>query len=172
MRRLGIPALWLLHFLPLVALAPVGIAIGMLACALVTKRRRIARANLRLCFPELTSRQREALLRRHFRVFGRAILESSIAWWGSLARLRKVVRLVGTQHINALKGQPVIAFVPHFVGIELEGLRLSADYGGAAVYVRQKDRFVDAFLKRKRERFPGSRMILRQEGVKAIVAVL
>ena len=38
--------------------------------------------------------------------------------------------------------------------------------------MRQKDAFVDAFLKRKRERFPGSRMILRQEGVKAIVAAL
>jgi KDO2-lipid IV(A) lauroyltransferase len=38
--------------------------------------------------------------------------------------------------------------------------------------VRQKDPFVDAFLKRKRERFPGSRMILRQEGVRAIVTAL
>jgi KDO2-lipid IV(A) lauroyltransferase len=31
---------------------------------------------------------------------------------------------------------------------------------------------VDAFLKRKRERFPGTRMILRQEGVKAILRAL
>ena len=49
-------------------------------------------------------------------------------------------------------------------------MRVSLDYRGAAVYVRQKDAFVDAFLRRKRERFPGSRMILRQEGVRAIVA--
>jgi len=172
MSRVGILALWLLHFLPLFVLAPVGSGIGMLAYAVVAKRRRIARTNLRMCFPELTSRAREKLLRRHFRAFGRAILESGIAWWGSPARLRKVVRLVGTEHIDAVRGQPVIAFVPHFVGIELEGIRLSADYRGAAVYVRQKDAFVDAFLKRKRERFAGSRMILRQEGVKAIVAVL
>jgi KDO2-lipid IV(A) lauroyltransferase len=41
-----------------------------------------------------------------------------------------------------------------------------------AVYVRQKDAFVDAFLKRKRERFPGTRMVLRQEGVKAILRAL
>ncbi len=172
MSRLGIFTLWLLHFLPLAVLAPLGHGIGMLAYALIAKRRRIARTNLHLCFPELTSGAREQLLRRHFRTFGRAILESGIAWWGSPERLRNVVRLIGTEHVDAVKGQPVIAFVPHFVGIELEGMRMSLDYGGAAVYVRQKDPFVDAFLKRKRERFPDSRMILRQEGVKAIISVL
>lgn len=169
MSRIGIFTLWLLHFLPLAVLAPLGQGLGMLAYALIAKRRRIARTNLRLCFPELSAPERERLLRRHFRAFGRALLESSIAWWSSAERLRRVVRLEGTEHVDAIKGQAAIAFVPHFVGIELEGMRMSLDYKGAAVYVRQKDPYVDAFLKRKRERFPGSRMILRQEGVKAIV---
>jgi KDO2-lipid IV(A) lauroyltransferase len=170
MSRLGIFLLWLLHFLPLPVLAPIGQGTGMLAYALVAKRRRIARTNLRLCFPELSPAERERLLRRHFRAFGRALLESGIAWWSSPERLRRVVRLEGTEHADAVKGEAAIAFVPHFVGIELEGMRMSLDYRGAAVYVKQKDAFVDAFLKRKRERFPGSRMILRQEGVKAIVS--
>lgn len=169
MSRLGIFVLWLLHFLPLPVLAPIGQGVGMLAYALIAKRRRIGRTNLRLCFPHLSVRERERLLRRHFRAFGRAIIESSIAWWGSAARLRRVVKLEGTEHIDALQGQRVIGLVPHFVGIELEGLRMTMDYRGAAVYVKQKDPFVDAFLKSKRERFPGTRMISRQEGVKAIV---
>lgn len=172
MSRLGIFALWLLHFLPLGLLAPMGKALGVLAYVFVPKRRHIARTNLRLCFPEMSAAAREQLLRRHFRAFGRAILESGIAWWSSPERLRRIVRLVGTQHAEAIDGKPVIAFAPHFVGIELEGIRVSLDYRGAAVYVRQKDAFVDAFLKRRRERFPGSRMILRQEGVRAIVTAL
>jgi KDO2-lipid IV(A) lauroyltransferase len=172
MARIGILALWLLHFLPLGLLAPLGQALGMLAYVFVPKRRRIARTNLRLCFAELDTSAHEQLLRQHFRAFGRAILESGIAWWGSPERLRQAVRLTGTQHADAIDGKPVIAFVPHFVGIELEGMRISLDYRGAAVYVRQKDAFVDAFLKRRRERFPGSRMILRQEGVRAIVTAL
>jgi KDO2-lipid IV(A) lauroyltransferase len=170
MSRIGIFVLWLLHFLPLAILAPIGQGLGMLAYVLIGKRRRIARTNLRLCFPQQSPAERERLLRRHFRAFGRALLESSIAWWSSPERLRRVVRLEGTEHVDAVKGQAAIAFVPHFVGIELEGMRMSLDYKGAAVYVKQKDAYVDAFLKRKRERFPGSRMILRQEGVKAIVS--
>jgi KDO2-lipid IV(A) lauroyltransferase len=167
MSRIGIFVLWLLHFLPLPLLAPIGASLGMVAYALIRKRRRIARTNLRLCFPAMPEAERERLLRRHFRAFGRALLESSIAWWGSPARLRRVVKLEGTEHLDALAGKPVIGLVPHFVGIELEGLRMTMDYRGAAVYVKQKDPFVDAFLKRKRERFPGTRMISRQEGVKA-----
>jgi KDO2-lipid IV(A) lauroyltransferase len=172
MSRLGIFTLWLLHFLPLALLAPVGRAIGMGAYVLIAKRRRIARTNLRLCFPDLSSEAREQLLRRHFRCFGRALVESSIAWWGSPERLRRVVRIEGREHVESLKGERFIGFVPHFVGIELEGLRMTADYRGVAVYVRQKDKYVDAFLKRKRERFAGTRMIARQEGVKAILRAL
>jgi KDO2-lipid IV(A) lauroyltransferase len=172
MSRLGIFTLWLLHFLPLALLAPVGRAIGMGAYVLIAKRRRIARTNLRLCFPDLSSEAREQLLRRHFQCFGRALVESSIAWWGSAERLRRVVRIEGREHVESLKGERFIGFVPHFVGIELEGLRMTADYRGVAVYVRQKDKYVDAFLKRKRERFAGTRMIARQEGVKAILRAL
>jgi KDO2-lipid IV(A) lauroyltransferase len=170
--RAGLLLLWLLHFLPLPFLASIGSAVGMVAYALIGKRRRIARTNLRLCFPHLPPAARERLLRRHFRCFGRALLASGIAWWSSPTRLRRVVRLEHAERLDALAGQPVIALAPHFVGIELEGLRVSLDYPGAAVYVRQKDRFVDAFLKRRRERFAGTRMFLRSAGIKPIVRAL
>lgn len=169
---LTIFTLWSLHFLPLPLLAPIGKGVGMLAYALVPERRRVARTNLERCFPELSPRQRERLLRQHFRCFGRAILEAGIAWWGSPERLRRSVRIEGREHVDALQGGLFICLVPHFVGLELEGLRATMDYRGVAVYVHQKDRYIDAFLKRKRERFDGTRMIARQEGVKAILRAL
>jgi KDO2-lipid IV(A) lauroyltransferase len=150
-------------------LAPTGQGIGMIAYLAIAKRRRIARTNLKLCFPELTDAQRERLLRRHFRCFGRGILESCIAWWGAPERLRRTVRIEGQEHVDAMQGERFIGLVPHFVGIELEGLRMTMDYRGLAVYVHQKDPYIDRFLKRKRERFEGTRMIARQEGVKAIL---
>jgi KDO2-lipid IV(A) lauroyltransferase len=167
--RIAIFVLWLLHFLPLPVLAPIGQGVGMLAYLGVARRRRIARINLKLCFPELDDAQRERLLRRHFRCFGRAILEAGIAWWGAPERLRRTVRIEGQEHMAAIQGERFICLVPHFVGIELEGLRMTMDYRGLAVYVHQKDAYIDAFLKLKRERFEGTRMIARQEGVKAIL---
>jgi len=170
--RLGIFVLWLLHFLPLPLLAPLGRGVGILAYALIAKRRRIAATNLALCFPDMPQQARDRLLRRHFQCFGRALVESSIAWWGSPARLRRVVRIEGQEHVEALQGERFIALVPHFIGIELEGIRMTMDYRGVAVYVRQRDPYVDAFLKRKRERFAGTRMVARQEGVKPILRAL
>ncbi|MCC7549599.1 MAG: lipid A biosynthesis acyltransferase [Burkholderiales bacterium] len=170
--RIGIFVLWLLHFLPLPWLALIGRGVGMTALAVVGKRRRIAAANLALCFPDMAPAQRARLLRQHFQCFGRALVESSIAWWGSPERLRRIVRIEGQEHVDAMKGERFIALVPHFVGIELEGIRMTMDYRGVAVYVRQRDPYVDAFLKRKRERFTGTRMVARQEGVKPILRAL
>jgi KDO2-lipid IV(A) lauroyltransferase len=172
MSRLGIFLLWLLHFLPLPALAPIGSALGMLIYHLVPRRRRIASVNVNLCFPELSQLERERLVRRHFRSFGRAIVDSGVAWWGTPRRLRRVVRLEGAEHIEGSAQQPVLALAPHFVGVELIGQRLAMQYRGASVYQRQKDRVLNAFLKRKRERFPGTRLFARQEGIKPILRAL
>ena len=170
--RFVIALLWLLHWLPLSLLAPLGQLVGMFAYWLVASRRRVARINLGLCFPDLTSQRREKLLREHFRAFGRGLVEGGIAWWGSPERLRRMVRIEGQEHVDALDGQLFIVLVPHFVGIELEGLRMTLDYRGVAVYVQQKNPYIDAFLKRRRERFRGTRMISRQEGVKAVLRAL
>lgn len=167
--RLAIGALWLLHFLPLGALARIGTFAGDVLRALGTERREVARTNLRLCFPDWDETRREAVLKAHFRAVGRSILEATIAWWASEARLRRIVRIEGEEHARALGDRRVIYLVPHFVGIELEGLRMSMDYKGMAVYSHQKNRIFDEFLVRARSRFPGTRMVARQEGVKTLL---
>jgi KDO2-lipid IV(A) lauroyltransferase len=172
MARLAIVLLWLLHFLPLPVLAAIGQGVGMLLYAFVPKRRRIARINLKLCFPVLSDAERERLVRRHFRCFGRAIVESGIAWWSRPARLRRIVRLEGKEHVEGVVNRRVIGLAPHFVGLELIGQRLTLEYRGASMYVRQKDPVFNTFLKRRRERFPGSRLFSRQEGIKPVLRAL
>ncbi|MFO1320589.1 MAG: lysophospholipid acyltransferase family protein [Burkholderiales bacterium] len=164
--RIALGWLWLLHLLPLWCLAPIGRATGWLLFALSKERRHVARRNLALCFPEWTEAQREAVVRRHFQRFGRALLESSIAWFGSPAQLRRTVRVEDWHHVPA-DGR-FILLVPHFVALDLEGIRLTLEYKGLAVYAHQKNRYFDDFLVRVRSRF-GSRMVARQEGVKAIL---
>ena len=40
--------------------------------------------NLRLCFPERSEAWRRAVMRRHFIVFGCALLDRALFWWASL----------------------------------------------------------------------------------------
>lgn len=167
--RLLIGFLWLLHFLPLPVLARIGSLAGDVLRLIGTERRRVARTNLRLCFPAWDEARIQEVLKAHFRAVARSMLEATIVWWASEARIRRLVRIEGEEHVQALAGRRVIFLVPHFVGIELEGLRMSMDYRGMAVYSHQKNRAFDEFLVRVRSRFPGTRMVARQEGVKAIL---
>ena len=73
MTRIGLGLIWLLHWLPLSLLAPLGRAAGLLLYALAAERRRVVLTNLRLCFPELREAQRVQLARDHFAVFARSL---------------------------------------------------------------------------------------------------
>ena len=167
--RLAIGVFWLLHFLPLAVLARIGALAGLAFMVFGRERREVARTNLALCFPAWDKARREAVLRAHFRALGRSFFEAGIVWWGSEERIRRIVRIEGEEHVRAQGDRRVIFLVPHFAGIEMEGLRMSMDYKGMAVYSHQKNRVFDEFLVRVRSRFPGTRMAARQEGVKALL---
>ncbi|HSD60010.1 MAG TPA: lysophospholipid acyltransferase family protein [Burkholderiales bacterium] len=172
MIRLGIFLLWLLHFLPLAVLARLGAGAGLLFMALDARRRDNARTNLRLCFPRLGEGERQRLLRGHFKAFGRGILERGLTFWSSKERLRRIVRCEGVEHWEAVRGRPVILLVPHFVGLDIGGIRLSIDYEGVSMYSRQRNRAVDALLLRSRLRFGKTRLWRRQEGLRPLVTYL
>ena len=167
--RLAIGALWLLHFLPLGVLARVGAFAGDRVAGAREGAARSGPNQPQALLSRLGRSPARGVLKAHFRAVGRSILEATIAWWASEARLRRLVRIEGEEHARALGDRRVIFLVPHFVGIELEGLRMSMDYKGMAVYSHQKNRVFDEFLVRVRSRFPGTRMVARQEGVKTLL---
>ncbi len=167
--RLAIGVFWLLHFLPLAVLARIGAVAGLAFMVFGRERREVARTNLALCFPGWDEARRETVLRAHFRAIGRSFFEAGIVWWGSEKRIRRIVRIEGEEHARAQGDRRIILLVPHFAGIEMEGLRNSMNCPGMAVYSHQKNRVFDEFLVRVRSRFPGARMVARQEGVKPLL---
>lgn len=172
MSRIGIFLIWLLHFLPLGLLAPLGEGLGLLLYAFGRERRRVARVNLRLCFPEMTDDEREALVQRHFRAFGRSVLERGILWWSSKERIRRLIRIEGLEHWQAVADRPVIWLAPHFVGLDMGGVRLTTESPLVSMYSRQKNPLFDALLLHSRTRFGNSPMVSRQEGVKPVVRAM
>lgn len=163
---------WLLHFLPLALLAPLGQGVGMLLYALGRERRRVARINLRLCFPELTERERESLLRRHFRAFGRSLVEYGILWWSPKARVQRLVRIEGLENWQAAAGKPTIWLAPHFVGLDMGGVRLTTEFPLVSIYSRQKHARFDRLLRHGRTRFGDTTLFSRQDGIRPVVKAL
>lgn len=167
--RLGLALIWLLHFLPLRLLAPVGRGFGMLLYALARERRRVTLTNLRLCFPQWSETERVRIARRHFQAFGRSLLEHGILWWSSRERVLELIRIEGLHHWQAAAGRPVILLAPHFVGLDMGGIRLGAEHRVVSVYSQQKNPTFDAVLYRGRTRFVMPDLYSRQDGIRPVV---
>ena len=172
MTRLGLGLIWLLHWLPLALLAPLGRAAGLLLYALAGERRRVVLTNLRLCFPDLREPQRVQLARNHFAVFTRSLLEHGILWWGSRERVLRMVRIEGVEHWRAVRDRPVIWLSPHFVGLDMGGIRLTAEYPLVSVYSKQKNPVFDAVLLHGRTRLGPTELYSRQDGIRPVAKAI
>jgi KDO2-lipid IV(A) lauroyltransferase len=169
--RLLVLMMWLMHFLPLPVLGRLGEAVGSLMFAAIPKRRRIALANLRLCMPELSERERTKLAHRHFQAYARSIFERSLLWWASPARVSRLIRIEPAVPQAAMESGPTILLCPHFVCLDVAGVA-SRVIPVSTIYVPQKNKVFDDLLRRGRERWGPVRLITRKEGIKPILRAL
>ena len=168
---LAVALLWALHWLPTPALAALGRSLGRLLYRF--GRGRVTDVNLAQCFPGMPEPERKALALRHFEALGRNALELGVLWFGSDERLARLVRLVGAGNLEGWRDKPVIVFAPHFVGVDICGVRIARELGRtASIYSRQKNPGLDRFLMRGRMRANSPLMLPRQDGMRPIVKAL
>jgi len=127
----------------------------------VARRRRIALANLRACFPQWTERARRRTGRALFRNFARSALDHGVLWRGSDAQVMALVRVEGLERLARARGRALILLAPHFVGLDAGGIRLSAEQQVVTIYARQSNAVWDHWLKVGRERFNAPLLIAR-----------
>jgi Kdo2-lipid IVA lauroyltransferase/acyltransferase len=167
----GLLVLWLVHFLPLPWIGALGSALGSVLYRF--GRGRVTRINLALCFPAMPEAERHALGERHFRMLGRNALELSVMTWGTEAELLRMTKVEGLEHLKAAEGRPVIALAPHFIGLNMGGIRVAYEYPGtASIYSRQKNPTVDRVFLKARTRFGAPHLVSRQEGLRSVIRVV
>lgn len=165
---LGVFILWLTHFLPLRWIGAIGAGLGAILYRF--GRGRVTRINLALCFPDMPERERHELGLRHFRMLGRNAVELSVMVWGSEEQLLRLIRVEGMEHLAAAEGRPVIALAPHFIGLNMGGIRVAHEYPGtASIYSRQKNPVLDRIFLKARTRFGNPHLVSRQEGLRSVI---
>ena len=94
----------------------IGSLIGRGAHAVGGTRRAIVRRNIELCFPHLTTGERNALTKRHFLALGMSIIEMGLGRWGSDRLHMRLGHIEGMQHIDAAMkaGKGIILLSAHF----------------------------------------------------------
>ena len=119
--RLLVALLRLLQHLPMPALVAVGRGVGALLHRFGQRRRRIALRNLELCFPHQSPAERAAVVREHFALLGRSLVERALLWYAPVERLRGLIQVEGDIHLAERSPRPVMWLVPHFLGLEVAG---------------------------------------------------
>ena len=169
MARAGVFLLWLLHFLPFRVLVWIGTTLGSVLYLLAAERRRVGAINLTLCFPALSDEARKKLLRDHFKMFSRGLIERSILWWSSGAHIRSLIRVDGMEHFEAVKDKSAILLTPHFVGMDVGGQWIAQYTDTVCMYAKQKNRYLTELLLKKRARFRNQHLYSRQQGLRPIL---
>ena len=164
--------LWMLHWLPYGLLRRLSAPLGWLSWYIAGSRRRVALINLSLCFPEWTPAQRERIARQHFSAFIASLLAQGITWFAPRERLCRTVELVDRHHFDAVRDGPVILLAPHFMGLDMAGVRLSADFPLISMYGKHKNPRIDALICRYRTRFPDGLLFSRQDGLRPVLRAL
>ena len=159
--------------LPLPVTRALGAALGALLYLVAADRRRVARINLRACFPQMRERERRALSRAHFRAFAQSVLDRGLIWWGSRARIEKHVRWIDLHHFEEAAAQgPVIVLAPHFVGLDAGGVRFSMLMHAISMYSHQKNKVLDDAILAARSRFNKPLLLSRQDGMRGAIRAM
>ena len=132
-----------------------GRGLGALLHVVLVGRRRVARRNVALCFPELSPPTREALVAGSFRELGIGLFEFIRAWWGTLDALPRHTRVLGLEHLQAARtgGRGVILLSGHFVTLEICGRLLCQHAPIAGMYRPHAQPVMEWAVRRGRMRY-------------------
>lgn len=142
-----------LTFLPYRPQMRFGRVLGRIGYRLIPGRRRIAEANIRICFPKLDEAAQRNLVRKHFESLGMGIFELAMAWWASDARTGRLTTITGLEHIKSAQnsGRGIVIISGHFAGQELSGRGVARHlHKVAGMYRPARNKLADQFLRRGR----------------------
>lgn len=171
--HLGIGLLRLMAWLPLPVIRGIGAALGLLLYGVIASRRKVARRNIQIAFPDASDEVLRRRVRQHFVVFVQAWLDRAWLWHGPAWMTRRRLRITGAVDEVSQDG-PIVLFVPHFVGLDAAGMAVTQQLPRpmVAIYTNQANPVIDAWVLARRQRFGNIKMFGRAAGVKEIVAAL
>ena len=99
---LGVILLYIVTWLPFPVIRGLGRGTGWLLGKLAKSRVKVARRNIRLCYPQMSAEAQEELVKHNLRRAGMAVYETAMGWWWPDWRVRKHGVVEGFEHVEAI----------------------------------------------------------------------
>ncbi len=144
--------LWLLAHLPWAIQLRLGAGIGRLFYRLGPQRVSDTRINIRLCFPEKTEAEREAMVRDVFRNAGISIFETLIAWFRDIRPLQEKASYSGLENLQAARqnGRGFLLIGAHYSTMDICAVLSSGYVQLDMIYRPQKNPVFEYLMTRSR----------------------
>ncbi|MDM0045379.1 lipid A biosynthesis acyltransferase [Variovorax dokdonensis] len=172
--RLGIGFMKVIAHLPLPVLRGFGAVMGRLLFHIARPRRKVVDANLALCFPEMSARERADIARQTFTYVAQSWLDRSWLWHAPRAVVEKRLTIRGApQDLQELANgqQALILFAPHFHGLDAAATALTMHMSrpSMTIYTTPRDPMINEWAREGRTRFGNVTALERQDGVKPVL---
>ncbi|MFP3013656.1 MAG: LpxL/LpxP family Kdo(2)-lipid IV(A) lauroyl/palmitoleoyl acyltransferase [Arsenophonus sp. NC-QC1-MAG3] len=169
---LAIGLLYLLVLLPYPVIYWIGTCLGRLSKYFLKKRLQIAKRNLELCFPIMSSQKRQDMINKNFESVGMGLFETGMAWFWSDRRIQRWFTIKGQKNIKKIQltGQGIIVVGIHFLTLELGARIFGILNPGIGVY-RQNDNPVMNWLQ-IRGRLRSNKFMLDRKDIKGMIRSL
>ncbi len=146
--------LWCINLLPFKIKLAIGKGLGLLLYKIPNSRTEITRTNIELCFPELSVKDKEIMVRQTFVNFGAGIVETAMGWWDKPEKIHRMTEFRGIDYLQqALERENgVILLGAHFSTLDLSAVLLSKHHQAFAIYREQTNRLLNWVMMRARNR--------------------
>lgn len=121
----------------------------------MTKRRRIAKTNIALCYPNKSKAEQEALLNETMSANSTGAMEGLYSWWANDKQVLARTEVKGLELIKQAEdeGRGVILLGMHFTTLDFCGRALAQTIPLDTMYKTQSNRAVDFCLKKARLKY-------------------
>ena len=137
--------------------------LGWLLWWVTPARRHIAATNIKLCFPELSEREKQRLLRRNYDSTAMALFESGMSWFWPKWRLRRMYRIEGQENLPQDGGPGALMMALHFTTVDIGGAFIGQETAMTAMYRPHKNPVYDFVQRWGRERHSAGAIIARDD---------
>ncbi len=162
-------SMMLLSWMPRSVLWVLGSAIGWLFYWLPSPACRIAARNIELCFQDRAPSERRSMVQAHFRLCGFAVLCLGVGWWAPKWRIKRFIKLHNSHYVHDAyaRGKNVILLAPHFIALDIGGIRTSIEKTVVTLYRKARNPLIE-YMFQRRTRF-GAVTIERLASLKPII---
>jgi len=151
---LGLSLLWLITRLPYQWQIRIGESLGKAICLFPTQFKHITETNIKLCYPDLSDKERALLVKKNFAAIGVGLIEAGMAWWLPDSKLNCLYKVHGLEHVEKAfaRGKGIILLGPHFTCLEMIGRLLGMQYAFAVMYRPHKKALISFIHERFRKK--------------------